>query len=111
MCDRDWPDSTEVRNTSRRLPSLSSGTVNEVDDILCGLSLSSVPSSLCSLTGALRLGRGPTREVDEHDDGKGCEQDRDELRGREHADRAALVAAEELDDETRDGVQQHVQPE
>src|SRR2546422_7289115 len=39
------------------------------------------------------------------------QDERDELRGREDADRAALVAAKDLDEVAGDGVQQHVEPE
>ena len=52
------------------------------------------------------------RQVDEHADRQRREEERDELRGREHAEHdAALVAAVELDDEARDRVEQHVEPE
>src|SRR3982074_69086 len=62
-------------------------------------------SSQCRLRGFLRapgLGRRLTREIHQHRDRQWREQNRDELRRGEHADCAALVAAEELDDEARD---------
>src|SRR4029079_10933872 len=96
-CERDRSPSTEARNTSRRTPPPSSGTVMVM---LCRL-----------LARRLGCGRCRAREVDEHDDGQRREDDRDELGRREHTDRPALVAPVELDAKPRRGVQQHVQPE
>src|SRR5215831_20913354 len=50
-------------------------------------------------------------EIEQHHHGQRREQQRDELRGGKRPDRAALVAAVELDDVPRDRVEQHVQPE
>src|SRR4029079_6101071 len=61
-------------------------------------------------SGLGRRGLG-ARQIYEHRDGERREEDRNELRRREHADSAAFVAAVELDDETGERVEEHVEPE
>src|SRR5579862_5706822 len=53
----------------------------------------------------------PPSEVDEHADCERRENQRHELRGRQRTDAAAFVAAIELDDVSRDRVEQYVKPE
>src|SRR5206468_4544690 len=109
ICDRDWSPSTDARKRSSRTPSLSRGTTVST---LKFQSWSAEPRA-CSgrLAGALRLRRYRPRQIYQHPERQGREQQRNELRGREHEHRAALVAAVELDDEARDGVEEHVEPE
>src|SRR5262249_28114711 len=101
------------RGLLRRLPASSASAL-----WLCA-SVASASRCLCGVLrglawlAPLALGNrrlGVARQVDQHADRQRREDDRDELRGREDADRAAVVAAEDLDDEARDRVEQHVEP-
>src|SRR4051794_20851827 len=104
ICDRERSPATETRKRSRRTLSASVGTVNvrlgTLALCLCACVANTSSLRLRRLLGlaALQLGyrrlRAP-RQVDEHADGKRRKDDRDELRGREDADRAAFVPAVE----------------
>ena len=61
----------------------------------------------CGAPGAVRRPRQSTTSMR----GPAARARRDELRRREPEDHAARVAAEELDDEPRDRIEQHVEPE
>src|SRR5690349_12471362 len=59
----------------------------------------------------LRFWRNTAREINEHRESNRREKDRNELRRREHSDAPSFVASEKLDDESRERVEQHVEPE
>src|SRR4051812_37446775 len=62
----------------------------------------------------VRVGRRPdgaTAEDDYHHDREWDDDEREKLRGREHADRSSRIAAIKLDDEARHTVKEHVRPE
>src|SRR6185295_16413248 len=122
MCDREKSASTDARKRSRRTPSLSSGTemvCTAMGDLAIwrsGDRRSTITRSRdcrCSsgFLRAFRLRCLRAGQIDQHGDGERREQQRDELGRREHEYRPALVAAEELDDEAGDRVEEHVEPE
>src|SRR5262245_28500040 len=98
--EREWLPSTEARKTSRRSPSLSSGTVSV-----------SAGTRSSRFSRGPRLGSFPSSEVEEHDDGERGQDDRNKLRCRETQHRAAWIPAEDLDDVSRHRVEEHVEPE
>ena len=55
--------------------------------------------------------RGTSAKYHQHDDRQRDDDQRHELRGREHEDGSPRIAAIELDDEARDAVEDHVGPE
>src|ERR1051325_10242490 len=95
--DRDRPGRTDARKRSSLTPSPSGGTV--------------IVMLRRPLARGVRLRQWVAPQPDQHDDRQGRQDERDELRRREYADRSAWIAAIELDDEPGNRVQQHIEPE
>ena len=110
--DREWSGRTETRKRSSRCRLV---VTRRLDGQRAGSRDGRSRSARAfrppaALRARWASGATPARYTQHHDRQR-HEQDRDELRRREDADHAALVAAVELDDEARDAVEQHVEPE
>src|SRR5688572_14808244 len=98
ICAREWLSRTETRKRSSRCPSYSVGTVN---------SSGSTGSRDRSAAAHHLLGRRrrAALQPQQHGQAEWRQDHRDELRRRQAEHLAAWVAAIDLDDEARDGVQ------
>ena len=105
ICERECSARTETRKRSRRWPVVIGG-----NDELDGLHAHA--AALRRRGQLLRRLRCRPRQPEQHDEAERRQHQRDELRRREDPEhRAARIAAVDLDDVARDGVQKHVGPE